>query len=455
MRINHPDPRTRLLAALLALACLAACAPASAQEETAARALHAEWQRQRVADLDPALVKHADLQKYLATLRARGVPVTEVGRSLAGREIYQLEFGRGPLKVFMWSQMHGDEPTATSALVDLFAYLHANRQLPWVKAVEEKITLRAVPMLNPDGAELFTRRNLQSIDINRDARTLTTPEGRLLKKLRDDWQPEIGFNLHNQNSRTAVGDTLKQAAVSLLAVVSDAAGTDTPGRVRNKRLCAVMVASLAPFIEGHVGRYDDEFNPRAFGDMISQWGTPVILIETGALRGRTNQDLVGLNFVAIASALRALADGSYERADPKVYDALPMNGGGIYDLVVRGAHVVNRVREGKTTTAPPFATDLAVNIDAGRDGRARRASVQDIGDLSVFRGLSEVDAREYYVTVPTGGMLRNGGEATLLFYPKTQAARLDWDAPDFETKFPPEAVFRGGEWVKRGRLPIK
>jgi hypothetical protein len=81
--------------------------------------------------------------------------------------------------------------------------------------------------------------------------------------------------------------------------------------------------------------------------------------------------------------------------------------------------------------------------------------VQDIGDLSVFRGLSEVDARDYFVTVPTGGMLRNGGEAALLFYPKTQAARIDWDAPDFETKFPPEAVFRGGEWVKRGRLPIK
>ena len=104
---------------------------------------------------------------------------------------------------------------------------------------------------------------------------------------------------------------------------------------------------------------------------------------------------------------------------------------------------------------PPFAADLAVNIDAGRDGRTRRAFVQDIGDLSVFRGLVEVDARDYFVSVPSGGMLRNGGEATLLFYTKDRAARLDWDAPDLETKFPPDAVFRGGEWVKRGRLVIK
>src|ERR671916_89602 len=217
----------RVSIAALAALILFTTAPSAVQTP---RELFAEWKRQRAPRLDPALVKHADLKKYLSQLRDLGVPVNEVGRSLAGREIYQMEFGRGPLKVFMWSQMHGDEPTATSALVDLFAYLHANRQLPWVKAVEEKITLRAVPMLNPDGAELFTRRNLQSIDINRDARALATPEGRLLKKLRDEWQPDIGFNLHNQNPRTSVGDTGKQATISLLAVPSDATGADTPGR---------------------------------------------------------------------------------------------------------------------------------------------------------------------------------------------------------------------------------
>jgi predicted deacylase len=182
------------------------------------RELWREWQAHRLTNIDPVLVKHADLQKYLTELRSRGIKVTEVGRSLAERAIYQLEFGRGPLKVFMWSQMHGDEPTATSALVDLFAYLQKNRSKAWVKAIEEKITLRAVPMLNPDGAELFQRRNLQSIDINRDARTLATPEGRLLKRLRDEWRPDIGFNLHNQGVRTSVGTTGQQATISLLAV---------------------------------------------------------------------------------------------------------------------------------------------------------------------------------------------------------------------------------------------
>ena len=421
------------------------------------RELLREWERERLTSVDPALLKHADLRKYLSELSSRGVKVAEVGQSVAGRAIYQMEFGRGPLKVFMWSQMHGDEPTATSALLDLFAYLQKNRSKPWVKAVEEKITLRAVPMLNPDGAEAYQRRNLQGIDINRDARNLSTPEGRLLKRLRDEWRPDIGFNLHNQGVRTSVGATGKQATLSLLAVASDASGTDTPGRIRNKKLCAVMIEALAPFIYGHIGRYDDTFNPRAFGDLISQWGTPVILIETGALKGKSGQDLVGLNFVAFAASLKALADGSVEEANPVVYDALKFNEGGIiYDLVVRGATLVNRTRDA-AAKIQPYVADVAVNAESPqprREQTSRRASIQDIGDLSVFRGLEEVDARDYYVTTSPND-LRSGGEAALLFYRKDRAEKVDWEAADLETRFPPDAIYRGGEWVRRGSLTVK
>ena len=76
----------------------------------------------------------------------------------------------------MWSQMHGDEPTATSALIDMFAFLQKNRDKKWVKKFEETLTIRAVPMLNPDGSELFQRRNLQGIDINRDAQICKRPK---------------------------------------------------------------------------------------------------------------------------------------------------------------------------------------------------------------------------------------------------------------------------------------
>jgi murein tripeptide amidase MpaA len=159
----------------------------------------ADWDKQHFSKILPSNLRHADLKKQLDETKKLGLKIEEVGRSYDNREIYQIEWGKGATKVFMWSQMHGDEPTATPALLDMFVYLQKNRSKTWVKELENNLTIRAVPMLNPDGAELFQRRNLQGIDINRDAAALETPEGRLMKKLRDEWSPHIGFNLHNQN----------------------------------------------------------------------------------------------------------------------------------------------------------------------------------------------------------------------------------------------------------------
>ena len=44
-----------------------------------------------------------------------------------------MTFGTGPFVVLMWSQMHGDEATATSALFDLYEYLHRHRGEPAVQ----------------------------------------------------------------------------------------------------------------------------------------------------------------------------------------------------------------------------------------------------------------------------------------------------------------------------------
>src|SRR5690349_2923010 len=138
------------------------------------------WDKKHITNKMPSDVRHSDLKNYLERLKKLGLKVDEVGRSLGNREIYQVEFGHGPFKVFMWSQMHGDEPTATSALIDMLAFLQKHKHEAWIKQIDERMTIRAVPMLNPDGEELYQRRNLQNIDINRDARDLKTPEGQLL-----------------------------------------------------------------------------------------------------------------------------------------------------------------------------------------------------------------------------------------------------------------------------------
>jgi hypothetical protein len=179
-----------------------------------------------------------------------------------------------------------------------------------------------------------------------------------------------------------------------------------------------------------------------------------VLIETGALHGKTEMELVQLNFVALASALGALATGAVERANPALYDALRENTGGtIYSLVVRNAMIVNRF-EHEGAAVPPFAADIAVNEEGVVGGRQRSASIQDVGDLQDVRGLVEIDAGGHFVTVAKGA-LRPGNDAALLFYKKEKARQVDWTVADLEARFPPDAVYRNGEWIGKENLKLK
>jgi hypothetical protein len=407
------------------------------------------WDKHHISKIFPSDVRHKDLQKYLEQLKKMGIKVDEVGRSNANREIYQVEWGKGPLKVFMWSQMHGDEPTATSALMDMFAYLQQNRSVPWVKAIENVMTIRAVPMLNPDGAEIYQRRNLQDIDINRDAVNLATPEARLLKRLRDDWSPNIGFNLHNQNELTTAGLTANQAAISLLVVYGDAAKTTNEGFERNRRITAGIVDALNNFIPGHIGRYDDEYTATAFGDNFSAWGTPVILIETGALHGKDEMYLVKMNFVAFLTALNLLATGNEKTLDTAAYDTLPENTSGrIESIVFRNASMIDPSVPDKLTTAA-----IGVHTERTRASYIRRNTIRFIGSTNGITGLDEYDANNF-VVIQKFGKIKLGDSAELLFYKKDR--NVNWASADLEKEFPPDAVFSLGKWTKgEGLLPKK
>lgn len=399
------------------------------------------WERERVTNIFPSNVRHDDLKIYLDGLKKAGVKVVEVGRSYANREIYQLEFGGGPRKIFLWSQMHGDEPTATSALIDMFTILQKNRDKEWVKAIERTLTIRAVPMLNPDGAEFYQRRNLQGIDINRDAINLQTPEARLLKKLRDEWSPHIGFNLHNQNALTTAGRTNKQAAISFLVVYGDAAKTNSDGHERNKRLASAMTAAIQPYIRGHIGRYSDEWTPTAFGDNFSAWGTPTILIETGALHGQDELFLVKMNFVAMLTAMKSLADGSEKIFSPANYEMLPPNTSGmLYNFIFRNASLIDRKSPGQPVTA-----DIAVNVDRRRAAFITPSYIRQIGNLSPYFGLTEFDVKDFYVVPRNVKSVRVGDFAELLFYRKNRS--IDWNTADLEKEYPPDAIFSLGRLV--------
>jgi hypothetical protein len=235
-------------------------------------------------------------------------------------------------------------------------------------------------MLNPDGAQRFQRRNAQGIDINRDARALATPEGRILKAVRDDVQPEVGFNLHDQGVGTRVGQTDRGAAIALLSPPFDHSREINDVRLRAMEVMGVMIESMRPLVGDHITRYGDAFNPRAFGDLITQWGTSTILVESGGWEDDPQkQHLRKVNFVALLAALESIATGSYQGYGTDAYQALPPNGRRIGDLIITGGTVV-------VPDLPPYRADLLVNY--GKPLLEEDGTIEEIGDLA------EVEARD-------------------------------------------------------------
>jgi hypothetical protein len=372
--------------------------------------LSALWEEVRIQKRPPLpLVRHAQVEEWvrrLPNVAPELFQVEVVGHSVEGRAIHHVQLGDGPRHVLLWSQMHGDEPTATTALFELFEYVRRYSDHWRGSKLLSALTLHAVPMLNPDGAERFQRVNAQGIDINRDALRLQTPEGRTLKALRDRLKPSLGFNLHNQDWRTAVSGSGKPASMSLLAPAFDAQRSDNPGRLLAKKVCAVIRDAVEPLAPGQVGRYSDAFEVRAFGDNMGLWGTPAVLIETGPWpSSEPDEPLLRLNFVALVSALEALASGRAEQVDLARYDSIPLNESkGLLQLLIKEAHVFGEAGEAFVADIG-VATSPAVRQRQGGPVAVAAGQIVELGDLRVFGAIEAVEARGLTaVPLPSGNV---------------------------------------------------
>ncbi len=318
-----------------------------------------------------------------------GFAVSEIGKSVQGRSINQIKIGEGPTKILLWSQMHGNEATATMAIFDIFNFFADKTDFLEEKTkILKTCTLYFVPMLNPDGAEVFERRNALEIDLNRDALRLQSPEAVLLKKLQNDLKPDFGFNLHDQSPRYAVGNSGKQAAMAFLATAYNEAREINPIRKRSMQLIVAMNRILQEIIPGKVARFSDEFEPRAFGDNIQKWGTTLILIESGAYENDPEkQFLRKLNFVSILSSILSIANKDFESEKIEEYHKIPENNRVLFDLIIRN---ITTIIEGKN-----IKIDIGINKEEINANNAKKfvvkATIEDIGDLSTFFGIEEIN----------------------------------------------------------------
>lgn len=352
--------------------------------------LYDSYGKYRANEIENKRFKHTDLIKKINELKEGNVFNVELaGKSLEEREIYLLSIGKGKTNVLLWSQMHGDESTATMALLDIFNFFSTDDEFNKLRdQILGKVKIYFIPMLNPDGAEKFKRRNALDIDLNRDALRVQSPESKILKTVRDSLKPKFGFNLHDQNTRYSSGNSYRSATISFLAPAFNYKKDINLVRGNTMKLIADLYLELQKFIPGHIAKYNDDFEPRAFGDNFIKWGTSSVLIESGGWKNDEEKQFIRkLNFIAILTGLNSIATGNYKKADINIYESIPFNDNLIFDVLLRN---LTLNYEGNK-----FIIDVGINKEEINTKDFSKAyfegKINDWGDLSIFYGYLDLD----------------------------------------------------------------
>lgn len=359
--------------------------------------LAANYDQFKEASITHRRFKHQDIQPLIERLKGEeGFRVKKLGESIEGRSISIVSIGSGETSVLLWSQMHGNEPTATMAIMDIFNFFQEEAGFEELKArIKQDLTLHFIPMLNPDGAERYQRRNANGVDLNRDALRLQNPEAQILKHIRDSLDADWGFNLHDQGKYYAAGPTEYTASISVLAPAFNYNKDINGNRANAMQLIGVMHEVLQAHIPNRIGRYNDDFEPRAFGDNIQKWGTRTILIESGGYpNDPEKQVLRKMNFLILMEAFSAISDEAYRDIPLRVYESIPFNSyNHLHDLILRKVPVP---KDGQT-----YTLDLGIRrfeVEYEKNSKYfLRSSIQDIGDLSTSHAYEEFDAEGYEV----------------------------------------------------------
>ncbi len=365
------------------------------QQNDITTSLYETYEQFKEATLDKRRIKHNELQPLISKYRSNpDFTIKKVGESIEGRDLSLISIGSGEIDVFLWSQMHGDEPTATQAIFDILNFLERDHLKKEKAAILANLKLHFLPMLNPDGAEVFQRRNTLGIDINRDALRLQSPEGRTLKRVRDSLDADFGFNLHDQSTYYNAERTEKPATISYLAPAYNYEKDINEVRSNAMKVIIFMNNIIQKYAPGQVGRYNDDFEPRAFGDNIQKWGTSAILIESGGYQNDIEkQEIRKLNYVSILSAIYTIAKGNYKGLALEDYEKIPENDRKLFDLKIAN---VTYPLLGKDYILDVGINRLEVDLEDHTDFWYS-SRILDQGDLSTYYGYETLDASGFTI----------------------------------------------------------
>lgn len=313
--------------------------------------------------------------------------VKVIGKSVLGEPIYSYEIGTGETRIYLWSQMHGNESTTTKALFDFINVL--NNKSEFAEELLAKFTFYSIPILNPDGARLYTRENANKVDLNRDSQNLTQPESNVLRAVFETFKPHYCFNLHDQRTIFGAGSTGKPATVSFLAPSYNEEREINENRLKAINVIAGINDVLQKYIPGQVGRFDDSFNINCIGDTFQFLGVPTILFEAGHFPNDYEREVTRKYiFFSLISSFKLI--GENVLVDNRINDYLNISQNKVvfYDFMYKNIKINYDGIEIITNFVAQYKEELIENKIHFN------AYIIEVGELENYFGHYEYDGKE-------------------------------------------------------------
>ncbi|WP_185871631.1 M14 family zinc carboxypeptidase [Blattabacterium cuenoti] len=341
---------------------------------------------------------HSDLLKIMNKYKDI-CSIIPIGFSIEKREIFKIKWGMGKIKIFIWSQMHGNETTGTKSMFDIFHFFLLKKNCDLVKFLKKKLTIFFIPMLNPDGSEIFQRRNAVNIDLNRDAIRLQSPETKILFQEIEKNKPDILFNLHDQRSIYNVGyKSFNPAILSFLSPsISIKKDVFTISRKKSMGVINFIVEKIHKILPdiGSIGRFSDELYPTATGDNLQKLGYPCVLIESGNYPKDFHKEIIRkYSVLSIITGIYFVSAIENIETDYKSYFSIPKNKNILLDKIYRKVQVYKN----ETKLLVDIGLMNFEKFDILKKNISIFTKIVDIGDLSDYFAYEEliVKGKKFY-----------------------------------------------------------
>lgn len=265
------------------------------------------------------------------------VKVASAGKSGEGRELYYATLGTGDTVIWLQARIHGNELHSTESVLQILQELGSSGS-PSVKQILSELTIVAIPMYNPDGAEANIRQSTtpNRQDLNRDWERFTQPESEAFWHLFVEKAPSIALDLHHmgQAPRVAGTDDLNQFQIGAHSVDPSRMSADQWKLAR--QLSEVSIDAISGYGQTHVAKYPyiditggvisrmilGGTAPDGFSPSMQKNVDAAIFYEVRSVGQKSNGYLEQLFTRPVMAVLKAAADGSLYSSDWSDYDKL-------------------------------------------------------------------------------------------------------------------------------------